>query len=66
MSTTEEHIADEQKDWALFAAWDAGDAMECDGCGKLKFLSDLNEVGYKIYCEDCIIDLGDEPDEELD
>ena len=53
MSTEEEYIADEQKDFALSDAHNNGAADYCVRCGNVFHDSDLEKINGKLHCADC-------------
>jgi len=55
MSTPEEHLADERRDAALWAAYNDGGADLCEECKGLFFEQDLEILANnKPYCADCV------------
>lgn len=54
MSTQEEHIADEQRDFALASAHNDGAADYCSGCRNLFHDHELEDINNKLFCADCV------------
>ena len=54
MSTPEEHVADQLRDYTLHAAHNDGAADYCNKCGKLLHDNQLEDINDKLFCADCV------------